>query len=131
MTKKNPRPYNGARKIEQNLQLCLHLLKCCDHRIEIFDDTAEPNRAAPSGDFGLIFTRELGWAAWETSLDFVPSFQVSGDYFVRHESSLNLLRSAGPLSLRVGLANNFRSKPLPTQVKTDTAYFLRTTYVWK
>jgi len=64
-------------------------------------------------------------------LDFVPSFQVSGDYFVRHESSLNLLRSAGPLSLRVGLSNNFRSKPLPTQVKTDTAYFLRTTYVWK
>ena len=101
------------------------------HRIEIFDDTLEPNRAAPSGDFGLIFNRELGWAAWETSLDFVPSFQVTGDYFVRHESSLNLLRSAGPLSLRVGLSNNFRSKPLPTQVKTDTAYFLRTTYVWK
>ena len=101
------------------------------HRIEIFDDTAEPNRTAPSGDFGLIFTRELGWAAWETSLDFVPSFQVTGDYFVRHESSLNLLRSTGPLSLRVGLSNNFRSKPLPTQVKTDTAYFLRTTYVWK
>jgi hypothetical protein len=101
------------------------------HRIEIFDDTLEPNRAAPSGDFGLIFTRELGWAAWDTSLNFVPSFQVTGDYYVRHESSLNLLRSSGPLSLRVGLANNFRSKPLPMQVKTDTAYFLRTTYVWK
>ena len=100
-------------------------------RIEIFDDTLEPNRAAPSGDFGLIFTRELGWAAWDTSLNFVPSFQVTGDYYVRHESSLNLLRSSGPLSLRVGLANNFRSKPLPMQVKTDTAYFLRTTYVWK
>lgn len=101
------------------------------HRIEVFDDAVEPNRAAPSGDFGLLFTRELGWAAWDTSLNFVPSFQVTGDYYVRHESSLNLLRSSGPLSLRVGLANNFRSKPLPTQVKTDTAYFLRTTYVWK
>ncbi len=34
-------------------------------------------------------------------------------------------------SLRVGVSNDYRSKPLPTQVKTDTAYFLRTTYVWK
>ncbi|MDP4963389.1 MAG: DUF481 domain-containing protein, partial [Opitutales bacterium] len=101
------------------------------HRIEIFDDTLEPNRTAPSGDFGLIFSRELGWASWDTSLDFVPSFQVAGDYFIRHESSLNLLRNSGPLSFRVGLANNFRSKPLPRQVKTDTSYFLRTTYVWK
>ena len=101
------------------------------HRLEVFADDAEANRTAPSGDFGLIFTRELGWAAWDTSLNFVPSFQVTGDYYVRHESSLNLLRSSGPLSLRVGVANNFRSKPLPTQVKTDTAYFLRTTYVWK
>ena len=41
------------------------------------------------------------------------------------------LRNDGPLSLRVGVSNDFRSKPLPTQVKTDTAYFLRTTYVWK
>ncbi len=101
------------------------------HRIELFADTAQPDRTAPSGDFGLIFSRELGWAAWDTSLNFVPSFQVTGDYYVRHESSLNILRNSGPLSLRLGVANDFRSKPLPTQVKTDTAYFLRTTYVWK
>jgi hypothetical protein len=101
------------------------------HRFELFSDTSQPNRSAPSGDFGLIFNRELGWAAWDTSVNFVPSFQTNGDYYIRHESSLNILRNSGPLSLRVGLANDFRSKPLPTQAKTDTAYFLRTTYVWK
>lgn len=101
------------------------------HRFELFADETQPNRSAPSGDFGLIFNRELGWAAWDSSVSFVPSFQTTGDYYVRHESSLNILRNSGPLSLRVGLANDFRSKPLPTQAKTDTAYFLRTTYVWK
>jgi len=87
--------------------------------------------AAPSADIGLIFSRELGWAAWDTSLNFVPSFLTTGDFYVRHETSLNVLRNEGPLSLRVGVSNDYRSKPLPTQVKTDTAYFLRTTYVWK
>ncbi len=87
--------------------------------------------SAPSADIGLVFSRELGWAAWDTSLNFVPSFLLTGDYYVRHETSFNVLRNDGPLSLRIGVSNDFRSKPLPTQVKTDTAYFLRTTYVWK
>jgi len=101
------------------------------HRYERYASAGQDALATPSADIGLIFSRELGWAAWDTSLNFVPSFQKTGDYYVRHESSLNVLRNSGPLSLRVGVSNDFRSKPLPTQVKTDTAYFLRTTYVWK
>lgn len=101
------------------------------HRYERYASPGQAGLAAPSADIGLIFSRELGWAAWDTSLNFVPSFQTAGDFYVRHETSLNVLRNAGPLSLRVGVANDFRSKPLPTQVKTDTSYFLRTTYVWK
>ena len=101
------------------------------HRFEQYASATEASLSAPSADIGLLFNRELGWAAWDTALSFVPSLQSTGDFFVRHESSLNILRNAGPLSLRLGVANDFRSKPLPTQVKTDTSYFLRTTYVWK
>lgn len=101
------------------------------HRYERYAAATQATLAAPSADIGLVFSRELGWAAWDTSLNFVPSFQTTGDFYVRHETSLNVLRNAGPLSLRVGVANDFRSMPLPTQVKTDTSYFLRTTYVWK
>jgi hypothetical protein len=100
------------------------------HRYEVYD-SSQTDLATPSADFGVLFTRELGWAALDASLSFVPSFESFGDYYVRHETSLNVLRSTGPLSLRIGVANDFRSRPLPTQVKTDTAYFLRTTYVWK
>lgn len=100
------------------------------HRFELFSGDQD-DRSAPSADFGLVINRDLGWAAWDTSLNFVPSFQVTGDYYVRHESGLTILRNSGPLSLRLGVANDFRSKPLPSQAKADTAYFLRTTYVWK
>lgn len=101
------------------------------HRYERYASPAQPSLATPSADVGLIFSRELGWAAWDSSLNVVPSFRDAGDYYIRHETSLHVLRNAGPLSLRVGVSNDFRSKPLPTQVKTDTSYFLRTTYVWK
>ena len=101
------------------------------HRFEQYASPSQSSLSAPSADIGLVFSRELGWAAWDTSLNFVPSFLVTGDYYVRHETSFNVLRNDGPLSLRIGVSNDFRSKPLPTQVKTDTAYFLRTTYVWK
>ena len=101
------------------------------HRFEQYASPSQSSLSAPSADIGLVFSRELGWAVWDTSLNFVPSFLTTGDYYVRHETSFNVLRNDGPLSLRVGVSNDFRSKPLPTQVKTDTAYFLRTTYVWK
>jgi len=101
------------------------------HRYEKYAISTQGSLAAPSADIGLQFTRELGWAAWDSSLSYVPSFQVAGDFYVRHETSFNILRNAGPLSLRVGVSNDYRSKPLSTQVKTDTSYFLRTTYVWK
>jgi hypothetical protein len=101
------------------------------HRFERYASPGQSSLTAPSADIGLLFSRELGWAAWDTSLNFVPSFLTTGDFYVRHETSLNVLRNTGPLSLRVGVSNDYRSKPLPTQVKTDTSYFLRTTYVWK
>jgi len=101
------------------------------HRTERYSSPTQANLSAPSIDLGLIFTRELGWAALDSALNIVPSFQDAGDFYIRHETSLNILRSSGPLSLKLGISNDFRSKPLPSQVKLDTSYFLRTTYVWK
>ncbi len=114
---------NAQGKLDARLGLAL--------RYESYAGPPQATLAAPSADIGLVYSRELGWAAWDTSLSFVPSLQTTGDFYVRHETSLNVLRNSGPLSLRVGVSNDFRSKPQPPQVKTDTAYFLRTTYVWK
>jgi hypothetical protein len=101
------------------------------HRTERYATAGLAQLSAPSADLGLVLTRELGWAALASSVSIVPSFQKSGDFYIRHESSINLLRGPRPLSLRLGLSNDFRSKPQLGQVKLDTAYFARLTYAWK
>ena len=101
------------------------------HRTERYATVGQANLSAPSADLGLVLTRELGWAALDSAVSLVPSFQKSGDFYVRHESSINLMRGPGPLSLRLGISNDFRSHPQAGQVKLDTAYFVRLTYVWK
>lgn len=114
---------DGAGKLDARIGLA--------HRTERYALSSQASLSAPSADLGLIFNREFGWAALDSSLSVIPSFQNFGDLYVRHESTLNLLRSPGPLSLRIGLSHDFRSKPQLNQAKWDTAYFARLTYVWK
>lgn len=101
------------------------------HRYEKYSIASQPNLSKPSADLGLILHRELGWAALDSSVSIIPTLEDVSDYYLRHESSLNLLRGESPLSLRIGVSNDFRSKPLPTQVQLDTAYFVRMVYAWK
>ncbi|GBL42546.1 hypothetical protein EMGBD4_00450 [Verrucomicrobiota bacterium] len=101
------------------------------HRYENYALPGQASLSTPSMDLGLLFEREFGWAKLETALSVVPSFQDAGDYYVRHESALNILRGAGPLSLKLGISNDFRGKPIAVQVRLDTAYFLRAVYAWK
>ena len=114
---------DGAGKLDARIGLA--------HRTERYALVGQPNLSAPSADLGLTLTRELGWAVWDSAVSIVPSFQKTGDYYIRHESTLGLLRGSGPLSLRLGISNDFRSQPQLGQVKLDTAYFARLTYVWK
>ena len=101
------------------------------HRTERYATVGQAKLSAPSADLGLVLTRELGWAALDSAISIIPSFQKSGDFYVRHESSINLMRGPGPLSLRLGISNDFRSHPQAGEVKLDTAYFVRLTHVWK
>ncbi|NBR41524.1 MAG: DUF481 domain-containing protein [Verrucomicrobia bacterium] len=101
------------------------------HRYENYSIAGQPSLSTPSADLGLILHRELGWAALDSSISVVPSFSDSANYYIRHESSLNIMRREGPLSLKIGLSNDFRGRPLPTQASLDTAYFARIVYAVK
>jgi hypothetical protein len=101
------------------------------HRYENYSLAGQPSLATPSMDLGVLFEREFGWAKMETTLSLVPSFTSAQNFYVRHESALNIFRGDGPLSLKVGVSNDFRGQPLPGQVGLDTAYFLRAVYAWK
>ncbi len=101
------------------------------HRHEEYNLAGKEALSAPSADIGLIFTYDLAWATLDSSVNYVPSLINTGDFYLRHESSLNLLRNSGPLSLKIGVSNDIRSHPLANQAPLDTTYFLRAVYVWK
>ncbi len=101
------------------------------HRYENYALAGAANLSTPSMDLGLSLERDFGWAKLESTVAIVPSFQSAQDFYIRHESGLTMLRSQGPLSLKLGVSNDFRGKPLAGQVRLDTAYFLRAVYVWK
>lgn len=101
------------------------------HRLENYALGGQPSLSTPSMDLGLSFDREFGWAKMESTISLVPSFQAAQNFYVRHESALNIFRGDGPLSLKLGVSNDFRGQPLAGQVRLDTAFFLRAVYAWK
>jgi putative salt-induced outer membrane protein YdiY len=101
------------------------------HRTERYSDLGNTDISAPSADLGVIYQEDFGWTGLDISVSLVPVLENLSDYIVHQETTLSLLRNAGPFSLKVGIANDYRSKPQLNQVSTDTAYFVRLAYVWK
>jgi hypothetical protein len=101
------------------------------HRYEEYTLAGRSPLSAPSADTGIIFTHEFTWATFEMVVNYVPSLLNLGDYYIHHESTLNVLRNSGPLSLKLGITNDLRSNPLANQAALETTYFLRAAYVWK
>lgn len=101
------------------------------HRTERYSDMGNTNISAPSADLGIIYHEDFGWTGLDISVSLVPALKNLSDYIVHQETTLSLLRNAGPFSLKVGIANDYRSKPQVNQVSTDTAYFVRLAYDWK
>ncbi|MFM2131047.1 MAG: DUF481 domain-containing protein [Opitutales bacterium] len=101
------------------------------HRYETYMSELQPTLSAPSADLGLLFVRDFGWVEWNTQIAAVPSLESWNDYYVRHETSLGVLRGQGPLSVRLGVTHDLRGNPVPPQVRLGTAYFMRLVYAWK
>jgi hypothetical protein len=80
---------------------------------------------------GLLFSNDLKWAVIDTSLTLVPTLKDLSDYIVKHETTFNVLRNGGPVSLKIGMSNEYRSIPQPNKEKLDTTYFVRLSYEWK
>ncbi len=101
------------------------------HRIENYSAAGQANLSAPSIDLGILFSNDVKWAVIDTSVTLVPTFKDLSDYIVKHETTFNVLRNGGPVSLKIGMSNEYRSIPQPNKEKLDTTYFVRLSYEWK
>jgi hypothetical protein len=61
----------------------------------------------------------------------VPSFSDFANYHVTHESFYELPLADPAWKLRMGLSNDYNSKPNPGIKNLDTLYFTRLVLNWK
>lgn len=89
------------------------------------------NVSAPALDLALIhdYTAET----WKVGnrLTFLPSLEEFSNYRVLHDSFYEIPLAAGPWKLRLGVGNDYNSKPLPGKKKLDTTYYTKFVLSWR
>lgn len=100
------------------------------YRFENFSDGTEVE--SPGLDFALIHFKDLGWGGLNNHLTYNPSFEDFGNFRIFHESSLELPLGTGDFwKLRLGIANEYNSDPVPGLEEMDTTYFTRLLLSWR
>ena len=102
------------------------------YRQEETSGSSQEDVSAAALDAGLSFERDLGWGQLRIQLDVVPSLEDLADLTLRHEASLELLGGKdSPLSLRIGLLQDYRSEAPAGDEKLQNTYFARLVYRWE
>ena len=82
---------------------------------------------------GLHFEQDIQeWGKWVTDLTYQPSTKRLDDYRILHESSLDIPILFGrPMSLRLGISNEYNSKVNVGVEGLETNYFAKLVYKFK
>jgi hypothetical protein len=70
-------------------------------------------------------------AKMTNSVVYTPAFKNFNNYRLRHESAIELPIGASMWKLRLGVANEYLSKPPPKTERLDTTYFTRLILNWE
>lgn len=100
------------------------------YRFESYGTGAENKGAVIST--GLNNAIKFGeFASLVTDLQYLPAIDDFADYRFVHDSALEFPLAAGFWKLRVGLNNQFNSRPQPGRDDLDTTYYTRLILNWK
>lgn len=120
-----------GRKLQSDAKGSLSVRAGLGHRHEESASLTGPDVSSLAGDLGLTFERDLGWARLKVALSLVPTLDNLSDVYAKTESSLEFLDKDGPLALRLGLIQDYRSERPNGLGHLDNTYFLRLVYKWK
>ena len=100
-------------------------------RNENYRNPLTPDVNAAGLDVGFSHSLQLADASIVNRLTFVPSFNDFANYRASHESFYERPFITPTWKLRVGLSNDYNSKPGKGVEKLDTAYFTRLVLNWR
>ncbi len=82
-------------------------------------------------DFGLAHRLQMDNAVLVNRISYVPTFDDFSTFVLTHESFLELPLLSSQWKLRMGVANDYNSKPGRGVERLDTTYFTRLVLSWK
>ena len=84
-------------------------------------------------DLNLHYERKIDeWGTWVSDLTYTPGLNETDDYRIYHESALDIpLLLSKPLSLRLGISNEYNNLVAEDAERMDTTYFAKIVYKWK
>lgn len=84
-------------------------------------------------DLNLHYERRIDeWGTLVSDLTYTPGLNDTEDYRIYHESALDIpLLLSKPLSLRLGISNEYNNLVAQDAERMDTTYFAKLVYKWK
>jgi hypothetical protein len=82
-------------------------------------------------DVGLYHSLELKGFSMVNRINYVPTFNDFSDYRFFHESYVQIPLESPVWKLRMGISNDYTSKPAPGLKPMDTTYYTRLVLNWK
>jgi hypothetical protein len=100
------------------------------YRYETYSNGTTAIIDAPALDLGLI--HEYKTDTWKIAnrVTFLPTLEDFGVFRLQHESYYEVPLAVGRWKVRVGLANDYNSEPLPGKTELDTTYFTKFVLSW-
>jgi hypothetical protein len=100
-------------------------------RYEGYKSPATADVKSAGLDFGLNSDMEFGNSKLVTRVAYVPTFEDFANYRLTHESYYQIPLAHPNWKLRIGVSNDYNSKPPRGVEKLDTAYFTRLVLNWE
>ncbi|HOF10264.1 MAG TPA: DUF481 domain-containing protein [Opitutaceae bacterium] len=101
------------------------------YRFESYDDDT-PNNDGFVLSTGLNHKLDINsYLKLINDVQFIPSFEDFADYRLTHDSALELPIASGFWKLRMGVSNQYNSRPIDDRKKLDTLYYTRLVLDWQ
>lgn len=101
------------------------------HRYEKYKDPLDDNLNDVGLDLGLDHSWTFKDSKIVTRLSYVPSLEEFHDYIIQHETYYEIPLSKSLWKFRIGVANDFTSRPAHNAERLDTTYFARLVLSWE
>lgn len=83
-------------------------------------------------DVGFLHSLTFSWGKMNNSLTYTPAFRNFSNYVITHESALELPTVWGDtLKIRLGIKNDYTSKPPPGLKRHDWSYLSQLVFTWR